>query len=132
MKDIKMPNEDIWPKILNTADSYNNAMALSFIYAIDKLKERLGKKDFKKVVYSKDQKVLNTFFENIMLDGKKLEITSKNLFTDIAKLIDKEYNFGIDIKKLNIDKYTKEYVSDLVVEVSGETKLAIKEIIKKK
>jgi len=129
MTDIKMPNEDIWPKILNKADSYNNAMALSFIYAIDKLKKRLGKKDFKKVVESKDQKVLNEFFDKITLDGKKLTITSKNLFTDIAKLINKEYNFGIDIKKMNIDKYTKEYVADLVVEVGGETKLAIKEIV---
>ena len=124
-----LPDDNIWPEILNTADKYNTALTLASIYAISSIKKKFGSK-FISILANKDSKELNKFLENVTLDGKKLNIVSKKLINNIGELINTKYNFGIDIKDLALNKYIDNYVADLVVEISDTTRSGIKQLVK--
>jgi uncharacterized protein YciI len=129
LEKASLPNEDIWPEILEVADKYNNAATLAAIATLLSIKSKVGKK-FIKVIESNDDRVLNNFLDNVTLDGKKLKVVEKKMAKEVSELINNKYNFGVDIKSLAIDKYVDEHVAKLVVQVGNETKLAIKEIVK--
>ena len=129
LEKASLPNEDIWPEILEVADKYNDAATLAAIATLLSIKSKVGKK-FIKVIESNDDRVLNNFLDNVTLDGKKLKVVEKKLVKDVSELINNKYNFGVNIKELAIDKYVDEHVANLVVQVGNETKLAIKEIVR--
>ena len=124
------PNSDIWPKILETADKYNYEMTLAALLMVQSAIKKMDKKKWISALKSKDVTKIENLIDNITFNGKKMNIVSKKLTNDIFGVIEREYNFGVDVKKLAIDKYIDEHVAELVKQVSAKCQLDVKNVIR--
>ena len=124
------PNSDIWPKILETADKYNYEMTLAALIMVQSAIKKIDKKKWISALKSKDVTKIENLIDNITFNGKKMNIVSKKLANDIFGVIEREYNFGVDVKKLAIDKYIDKHVAGLVKQVSTKCQLDVKNVIR--
>ncbi len=124
-----MPNEDIWPKILETVDKHEEVISIAVIAMLLSSRKNINS-NFINILRSKDEKKVDKFLKTITFNGNKLKLSLNELIKDIGKKIDNEYKTGIDIKNISGKKFMDKYVADLIVQVSDNTKLLVKELIK--
>lgn len=128
--DITLPNSDIWPKVLEIADSYNYEITLSAILMLQSAIKKINKKEWVNALTNKNVTATEKLIDGITFEGKKFNSVSKKIALDICDLINGTYNFGVDVKKLTIDKYIDEHVAELVKQVSYKCQIDVRNVIR--
>ena len=81
--DITLPDSNIWPKILETADKYNYEMTLAALIMVQSAIKKIDKAKWISALRSKDVTKIENLIDNITFNGKKMNIVSKKLTNNI-------------------------------------------------